>query len=102
MITPSFTFPATEDSILNELKEQFKNYSASKKEFDHPGVYVGRYELEDIETGVIAKGYTKIGRTINLPALLRGRNQGGGNFVIYYYLPYQNDRELEKELIDRV
>jgi len=47
-------------------------------------IYIGRYTLLDIHTGILAKGPTKVGRAKHLDALFRGRNQGGADFVMDY------------------
>lgn len=76
----------TADTLSETMKE---NYN---------GVYIGHYELTDINTGVIAIGPTKVGRAKHLNAIFRGRNQGGANFVIDYFYPSDDYKQLEKEV----
>lgn len=65
------------------------------------GIYVGFQEID----GTI--GPTKIGRTINVRALQRGRSQGGANWWFYSFWPLANRQEtydveklIKKELSD--
>lgn len=65
------------------------------------GIYVGFQEIN----GTI--GPTKIGRTINVRALQRGRSQGGANWWFYAFWPLANRQEtydveklIKKELSD--
>lgn len=51
------------------------------------GIYVGFQEI----SGVI--GPTKIGRTINVKALQRGRSQGGANWWFYAFWSLANKQE---------
>lgn len=51
------------------------------------GIYVGFQEIN----GTI--GPTKIGRTINVRALQRGRSQGGANWWFYAFWPLTNRQE---------
>lgn len=60
-------------------------------------VYVGHYELQDVIDGVIAHGYYKVGRCTKFPALFRGRNQGGANFIVDYYHHVDDSWAVEKE-----
>jgi hypothetical protein len=46
-------------------------------------IYFGRLHLEDHETGIKCRGPLKIGRGKYATALMRGRNQPGGDFRIY-------------------
>jgi hypothetical protein len=69
------------------------------KNSDTFGIYVGFQEIN----GTI--GPTKIGRTINVTALQRGRSQGGANWWFYAFWPlssreetYTVEKAIKKEL----
>lgn len=71
------------------------------KDSDTFGIYVGFQEIN----GTI--GPTKIGRTINVKALQRGRSQGGANWWFYSFWSLANRQEtydvekvIKKELIE--
>ena len=46
-------------------------------------IYFGRVHMEDIDTGLPARGHMKIGRGKFMTALMRGRNQPGVDFRVY-------------------
>ena len=56
-------------------------------------LYFGRSHIIDHETGVSARGLLKVGRAKYLSALIRGRNQPGNDFRIYYAIYVPNDRQ---------
>ncbi len=64
------------------------------------GIYIGFQQIAD------CIGPTKIGRTINVRALQRGRSQGGADWWFYAFWPlrsreetYSVEAELKKSLI---
>lgn len=57
------------------------------KDSDTFGIYVGFQEIN----GVI--GPTKIGRTVNVKAIQRGRSQGGANWWFYAFWSLSNRQE---------
>jgi hypothetical protein len=48
------------------------------------GIYVGYQQIQS------TRGYTKIGRTINVRALQRGRNQGGADWWFAAFWPLES------------
>ena len=59
-------------------------------------VYFGRLHLADFQTGVTSKGTMKIGRGKYKTAIMRGRNQPGGDFRIYAEILVGRDPDTYK------
>ncbi len=51
-------------------------------------VYWGRQFLTDVDTGNVAKGPLKIGKSVSATSCMRQRNEGGGNFKILAEMSY--------------
>lgn len=80
-----------------------KNIEELTQSFDSEtfGIYVGFQEI----SGTL--GPTKIGRTVNVKAIQRGRSQGGANWWFYSWWPlsdrtatYAVEKQIKKELVE--
>ena len=84
--------------ILKNISHKYKEVP----EYSNECIYVGHTELKDRETGVLAKGLTKIGNSRYLGAINRGRSQGGGEWIFDFilFIPPEgiNYTEIEKKI----
>jgi hypothetical protein len=64
--------------------KQIEAALSCKHESEAFGLYVGFHAIGDV------RGPTKIGRTINVRALQRGRNQGGADWWFAAFWPLDN------------
>lgn len=58
-------------------------------------VYFGRYHITDHKSNEQCRGHLKIGRGKFATALMRGRNQPGGDFRIYGEIIFNDNRSTE-------
>ncbi len=59
-------------------------------------VYWGRQHLWDVDTGVQARGYFKVGKSVALTSMFRQRNEGGGEFRVYAEIHVEDNQELSR------
>ena len=76
------------------------NEGLKSGELEDPGnerflIYFGRLHLSDHQTGLECRGPLKIGRGKFATALMRGRNQPGGDFRIYGEIIVSENIETE-------
>jgi len=65
-------------------------------------IYFGRLHLKDHRTGLECRGPLKIGRGKFATAIMRGRNQPGGDFRIYgeIILSYNSETYIAEDIIN--
>lgn len=51
-------------------------------------VYWGRQHVTDVDEGRVSKGHLKVGKSVSATSIMRGRNEGGGDFKIYAEMVY--------------
>lgn len=81
------------------MREAEEGLTSSKMEL--PGnerflIYFGRMHLIDHETGIEARAALKIGRGKYATAIMRGRNQPGGDFRIYNEILFETNTATNK------
>jgi hypothetical protein len=75
-------------------RSKIEGHKISKLEspgYERYAIYFGRTHLPDFESGVVARGWLKIGQAKYVNTVQRGRNQGGSSFRVYSEITLENE-----------
>jgi hypothetical protein len=95
--TQGIGYHAYRNSIM--FHENKTSTQLEKEEYERYTVYFGRMHLTDFSTKLHAIGPLKIGQSKWPTSILRGRNEGGGQFRVYGEIVFYHKHQMKESEI---